>query len=89
MSGLTGWPALLRRAAPLRWQGGAGAASGAASALARFQAENGVQDVDADAIYAYNRTEQVRDTHAAAQRRRNVPALCAALHLCCAMLFSC
>lgn len=39
-------------------QGAAGGA-GAASALARFQAENGIQDVDADAIYAYDRVTQV------------------------------
>ena len=43
-------------------QGRAGAAGGAASALQRFQAENGVQDVDADAIYRYDRVEQVLES---------------------------
>ena len=32
---------------------------GAADALARFQAENSVADVDADAIYVYDKTAQV------------------------------
>lgn len=37
----------------------AGGAAGAADALARFQAENGVANVDADAIYSYDKTDQV------------------------------
>ena len=32
---------------------------GAADALARFTAENSVADVDADAIYVYDKTAQV------------------------------
>lgn len=52
---------LCRRGNHLVGQGRAGAAGGAASALQRFQAENGVQDVDADAIYRYDRVEQVRE----------------------------
>jgi len=37
----------------------AGGAAGAAGALARFEAENGVSSMDADAIYSYDKTEQV------------------------------
>ena len=39
---------------------GAAGGKGAAEALARFQAENGVTDVNPDAIYAYDRPAQVQ-----------------------------
>lgn len=37
----------------------AGGAAGAAGALSRFEAENGVSNIDANALYSYDKTEQV------------------------------